>query len=49
MMKLLYTKIKKIPENERTADVKGLIETYNKSVSFVDLNTLTDIIDYLKH
>lgn len=48
MMKLLYNKIKNIPEDERTAEVKGLIETYNKNVSFVDLNALTDIIDCLK-
>lgn len=48
MMKLMYNKVKKIPEEKRTADDKGIIETYNKKVDFVDLNTLNDVIEYIK-
>ena len=48
MMRFMYNKIKKIPEENRSADVKGLIETYNKQVDFVDFNTLNDILEYIK-
>lgn len=45
MMALLYRKCKSIPENEQTADVKALIETYNKQVDFIDFTTLDPIIE----
>ena len=35
MMKLLYKKCIKILENERTFDMRGLIETYDKQVDFI--------------
>ena len=45
MMKALYNKAKKIPFEEQTAETQALINTYNKKVNFVDLETLNEIID----
>lgn len=44
MMSLLYKKAKRLPEEKKTAEVKAMIETYNKKVNFVVLNCLGDII-----
>lgn len=44
MMKLLYKKAVMLPENQKTAEVKAMIETYNKRVSFVDFSSLDKII-----
>ena len=44
MMGLLYKKVSKIPEDQRTVEIQGLIETYNKVVDFVDFETLDPII-----
>ena len=40
MMKLLYAQANKQPETERTADTRALIETYGKTVDFVNLSAL---------
>lgn len=45
MMSLLYKKAIKIPEKEKTAETKAMIETYNKRVNFVDFNSLDKIIE----
>lgn len=45
MMTLLYKKSKKMPEEQRTADHRGIIETFNKSVDFVDFSTLDAVVD----
>ena len=42
MMRFVYNKAKKEPVTEET---KALIETYDKEVDFVDLDTLQPIID----
>ena len=42
MMRFVYNKAKKEPVTEET---KALIETYNKEVDFVDLDSLQPIID----
>ena len=45
MMKLVYNKAKKLPEEEKTPEVKAMIETYNKEVYFMDYSTLDSIIN----
>jgi len=47
MMKLLYSKVVKIPEAERNAEVRALIATYGKQVNFVNLDTLEPIVKAL--
>jgi menaquinone-dependent protoporphyrinogen IX oxidase len=47
MMKLLYHKAKNLPEEDKTAEVKAMIETYNKKVSFIDFNALSPIIELI--
>ena len=47
MMKLLYSKVTKIPEAERNAEVRALIATYGKQVDFVNLDTLEPIVKAL--
>lgn len=44
MMKLLYSKVTKIPEAERNAEVRALIATYGKQVDFVNLDILEPIV-----
>ncbi len=43
MMKLLYKKCIKIPEEERTPDMRGLIETYDKQVDFISEDYLVEL------
>ena len=43
MMKLLYKKCIKIPEEERTTDMRGLIETYDKQVDFISEDYLVEL------
>ena len=47
MMKLLYSKVVKIPEAERDAEVRALIATYGKQVDFVNFDTLKPIVKVL--
>ena len=47
MMKLLYSKVMKIPEAERNAEVRALIATYGMQVDFVNLDTLEPIVKAL--
>ena len=44
MMTLLYNKVSKLPEEERSSEVKELIETFNAHVDFVDFNALEPIV-----
>ena len=48
MMSLLYNKAKNLPEEKKTAEVKAMIETYNKQVSFIDYESLIPIIVLLQ-
>lgn len=48
MMSLLYKKAKGLPEEKKTAEVKAMIETYNKQVNFVDFNSLDKIIENIQ-
>ena len=45
MMGLLYKKAKNLPEKKKTAEVKAMIETYNKQVDFVDYESLIPIVE----
>ena len=45
MMNLLYKKVKNLPEDEKTEEIKALIKTYNQKVNFIDFSTLKDIIE----
>lgn len=45
MMGLLYKKAVGLPEEKKTAEVKAMIETYNKKVDFVDFHSLTAILN----
>ena len=47
MMKLVYNKAKKVPVEERDAELKAMIETYNKEVDFTDFAELETIIAVL--
>lgn len=47
MMWMVYMKSRKIPEEERTSEVRAMIDTYNKQVNFVDFNSLEPIINDL--
>ena len=45
MMGLLYKKAAGLPEEKKTAEVKAMIETYNKKVDFVNFDSLTAIVN----
>ena len=45
MMKFVYNKSKKLKEEEKTAEVKAILETYGKKVDYIDFNSLNPIID----
>ncbi|MBR6879668.1 MAG: hypothetical protein IKN14_01115 [Clostridiales bacterium] len=45
MMSMVYKKALNIPEEEKTAEIRAMIETYDKKVYFVDLNSLDQIVD----
>ena len=47
MMGLLYRKAKNLPEEKKNAEVKAMIETYNKVVDFIDFESLNPIINRL--
>ncbi len=47
MMGMLYKKAVTLPEEKKNAEVKAMIETYNKQVDFVDFNSLDSIIQEL--
>ena len=49
MMNLLYKKAKKLPEEKKTAEVKAMIDTYNKKVNFVDFSSLDNIINKIQN
>ena len=47
MMSLLYNKTKNLPEEKKTAEVRAMIETYNKEISFIDYESLTPIVEFV--
>lgn len=48
MMKLLYKKVKGLPEEKKTAEDKAMLDTYNQKVNFVDFSKLENIISEIK-
>ncbi len=48
MMSLVYQKGKNLPEEQKTAEVRDMIETYGQKVNFVDFNALHEITDAIK-
>lgn len=49
MMGMMYRMLRKKPQDEQSADVRIMLETYNKTVDLVDLDTLSPIVEYLKN
>lgn len=47
MMSFVYKKAKNTPDEEKTAEVIDMIETYNQKVNFVDYESLNPIIDFI--
>lgn len=48
LLNMLYKKAVKMPEQQRTADIKAIIETHNKQVDFVDAAALEPIVHCIK-
>ena len=48
IMTLLYNKVKKLPEDKKTAEVRAMIETFNSKVDFVDFSSLNQIIEIIR-
>lgn len=48
MMTLLYNKAKNLPEEQKTAEVRAMIETFNKKISFIDYSYLNQIADAIQ-
>ena len=47
MMKLLCNKAKNLPEEEKNGEVRAMLETYGKQVSFVDFCALEPLVAVL--
>lgn len=47
MMAMLYKKAVGLSEEKKTAEVKAMIETYNKKVDFIDYSRLNDVISLI--
>ena len=45
MMKMVYKKAVSVPEEEKTAEIRAMIETYNKQAYFVDPGSLDPVIN----
>lgn len=45
MMSLLVKKVRQIDEDKQTSEMKAMLETYNKDISFVDYESLTPIVE----
>ena len=48
MMALMYKKVKGLKDDEKTPEVKAMIDTYGKKVDFVDFETLNPIINEIQ-
>ena len=48
MMTLLYHSVKNQPEEQKTAETRAMIETFNKAVDFVDFRTLEPIVEAVR-
>lgn len=48
MMAFIHRKVKGMKEEEKTAEIRAVIETYGKNVSYVDFDSLNPIIDEIE-
>ena len=48
MMAFIHRKVKGMKEEEKTAEIKAVIETYGKNVSYIDFDALNPIIDEIQ-
>ena len=48
MMTLLYNRAKRLPEEEKTAEVRAMIETFQSKVDFVDERGLAPILEAVR-
>ena len=48
MMAFAYKRSKRLKEEERTAEIKAIIETYGKKVDFIDFDKLNPIVNEIK-
>lgn len=48
MMAFIHRKVKGMEEEEKTAEIKAVIETYGKNVSYVDFDSLNPIMDEIQ-
>lgn len=48
MMTLLYNKVKKIPEEKKTAEERAMIETFNSTVDFVNYASLDQVVKVIQ-
>lgn len=48
MMRLLYAKAKGLPEEQKTAEVRTMIETYGKQVDFTDFGSFEPLVAVLQ-
>lgn len=47
MMSFVYKKVRNTSEEQKTAEVRELIETYNQKVDFVDFDSLNTVIKFI--
>ena len=47
MMSMFHKMVLKMPESQRTADAKAMLETYGQKVDFVDFTSLEKIVNIL--
>lgn len=45
MMSFVYKKAKNTPEEQKTAELREMIQTYNQKVDFTDFSSLQQVID----
>ena len=48
MMAFIHRKVKGMKEEEKTAEIKAVIETYGKNVSYIDFDALNPIMDEIQ-
>ena len=48
MMAMLYQKAKSLPAEKKNSEVKAMIDSYNKQVSFLDFDRLKDILELME-
>ncbi len=48
MMAFLYNQMKRLPDEQKTADMKAIIEIYHSAVSFVDYRSLESIANAIQ-